>query len=183
MPVIVLNDFLKKVLPYVLAALAVVGLGVYVYSRGYGSGSDTVKLKWDEDRIKARAEYDSMVLESAKRVAKQEESHKVEQERVAHELEEVRKQGEVAVAAVRDSYAQRLLQSDRRALVYQRQAEAGAAARGDLAGHAAELDRALEEGVGLVGELQATLGFREHQLILLGAQIRNDRRACEEQTP
>lgn len=176
-------EIAKKALPYLLVTCVILALGFAAYRHGYNQGTTKVRLEWEQDRAALHREYDSLVLKSATEAARQEEVHRVEQERVANELAKVRAESEVAAADLRASYEQRLLQSARRADVYQRQAEAGAASARDLAGHATRLDRALEEGVNLVGELSGALRFREHQLILLGRQIQADREACEGTRP
>lgn len=163
---------LRKLLPYLLATAVTLGLGYALYQRGYDRGSRDVRSEWDQDKAATKAAHDALTLTYAKR----EESQRLEQEKIADELAQARKQHEAALSNQRINFEQRLLQSSRRAEVYQRQAEAGATARRDLASHAARLDRALEEGRGLVEELGAALRLRDHQLKLLGDQIRNDRR-------
>lgn len=179
LPALVLSEAAKKALPYLLVTCVIVGLGLAVYHHGYTRGVTEIRLEWEQDKAALRAEYDSLVLKAAQQAARQEEQHRLAQQEIADELAQTRKDHGVATARLRADFGQRLLQSDRRADVYQRQAQAGASAQRDLAGHAARLDRALEEGVGLVGELQAALGLREHQLVLLGRQIRRDRETCQ----
>ena len=161
----------KKLLPYFLITGVILATGFAVYRFGYKNGSRDVHLEWDQDKTAARTAYDALVAQ----MAELEEVHRIEQEGTANELAQVRKDHEMVLSNQRIDFNRRLLQSASRADVYQRQAEAGAAACRDLAGHAARLDRTLEEGRGLVLELSATLGLREHQLKQLGAQLLNDR--------
>lgn len=79
------------------------------------------------------------------------------------------------LARIHDVYTSRLLGSEERASVYQRQSEAGASERRSLADHAARLDRSLEEGRHLVRELGATLRQREREIGVLSSQIQADR--------
>ncbi|UWJ04310.1 putative Rz/Rzl spanin protein [Escherichia phage vB_EcoS_Uz-1] len=72
-------------------------------------------------------------------------------------------------------------QSERRASVYKRQAEAGTLECRSLASHAARLDNSLEEGRRLVEELRATVRLRDNQLIELGKQIQADRKLFEQE--
>lgn len=178
-PSLALPETVKKVLPYLLLTCVIVSTGWAAYHFGYTRGTTEVRLAWEQAKAETRAEHDALVLELSQQV----ETHRVEQERIAHELAKAREDADLAIAGVRLTYEQRVLQSTRRATLYQRQAQAGAVAQRNLASHAARLDRALEEGIGLVGELQATLGLREHQLTLLGQQILRDREACEGATP
>lgn len=76
---------------------------------------------------------------------------------------------------IRSVYSDRLLDSEERASIYQRQSEAGASERRSLADHAARLDRSLEEGRHLVQELGATLRQREREISVLSSQIQADR--------
>jgi len=163
---------LKKLLPSLLVVAVLLGLGYAVYRKGYNEGVQDVTLEWELDKAAQRAAHDALVAEYEKR----ETAHKAENARITHELAEVQKAHEVALAEQRSAYQHRLLLSSERAAVYQRQAEAGAAECRDLAGHAARLDRALEEGRHLVRELRGTLGLRDRQVIELGKQILNDRK-------
>lgn len=162
---------LKKALPSLIAVALILASGYCVYSWGYGHGARDVQLEWQQDREAARVAYD-LLLEQ---VAEREAAYQVEQKRIVHELATAQTQHEIALSEQRVVFEQRLRLSDRRAQVYLSQAEAGTATSRDLASHAARLDRALEEGRELVGELAATLGLREAQLRQLGAQLRNDR--------
>ena len=80
------------------------------------------------------------------------------------------------IAGVRAEYSSRLLLSEKRAGIYQRQARGSTSEQERLAAHAAELDRSLEEGRQLVGELKATIGQRDSAIRALGSMILTDRK-------
>jgi hypothetical protein len=145
--------------------------GYAAYNHGYRQGTNEVWLEWEVSKEAARAVQDELIA----RVAKQEERHRLEQEELSNDLVRTRELHETVLAHQRASYEHRLLQSSRRAEAYLRQAEAGIAAQRDLASHTAQLDRALEEGRGLVTELGFTLRLRDYQLKKLGEQLLNDR--------
>lgn len=170
-----LNPLYRILLLCAIVTGILVGTYAYGYARGYRAGAAEIQAQWDADKQAAREAHDELV----QKLAKQEAVHASDQEQIAHDLAQARSSFDVALAGQRDVYEHRLLQSARRGQVYRDQAEASATSCRDLAGHAAELDRALEEGVGLVGELQEALGLREHQLKLLGDQILDDRRLME----
>lgn len=167
---------LKYVSPPLLMAVIIGATGYFSYKTGYDLGSQEVRLEWEEDKAAARAAYDKLMDEFAKREA----IHQAENERIAHELAEAQRLHDLALADQRAAFQRRLLLSEDRAAVYRRQAEAGAASCRDLASHAARLDRALEEGRGLVRELGSTLGLRDQQLKQLAGQIRADRQLLGE---
>lgn len=166
---------MRKLLPYVLIVCVILGLGYATYRHGYNHGSQKVRLLWEQDKATAQVAHTTLL----ELLARKGEEHRRKQQEIADELAQVRQTHEDALAQQRSSYEQRLLQSIRRATLYQRQAQAGAIAQRDLADHAARLDRALEEGIRLVEELAGTLGLRERQLILFSDQIRNDRQLLE----
>lgn len=170
---------MRKLLPYLIFTGVILGLGYAVYRHGLNQGSALVRLEWEKDKAAARETY--AILNE--KLIEQEEAYRHRQQEITDDLVQARQQHEVSLADQRTDYEQRLLQSSRRAEVYHRQAQSGAALQRDLADHAARLDRALEEGRELVRELSATLELREHQLRLLGEQILTDRLLFEGQTP
>lgn len=81
-----------------------------------------------------------------------------------------------AIARVDVARAERLrTDAERRAATYRAQAQADAAARGDLADRLEAFDRQLVEGVAVVGELRADLVRRDAEVVLLRGQIDADR--------
>lgn len=160
----------KTLLLSLLILLALLGGGYAMYRVGYSRGFQDVQAEWEQQESRL-----------ATKVRELEQRHAALQEEVALEAKRVREAHQADVAAQRLVYEQRLSQSARRAEVYRVQAEAGTASAGDLAAHAARLDRALEEGRGLVRELRSALGLREDQLRLLGQQLKSDRRLASEE--
>lgn len=153
----------------VVAATALTLWGTYYL--GSSSGKATIQQQWDAQKIKdlqatnsLRDEYDRRVTHYQQTVAS-----------VESELRNVQAQHQVELSRLTAEYSDRLLKSEGRAGVYQRQAQGTAADRERLASHAAKLDRTLEEGRRLVAELRATIGLRDEQLKSLAAQIRADR--------
>lgn len=162
---------MRDIVLYTVAFIVILAGGIFIYFQGYRHGSLAIQTEWDQERQKFREFQDQLIADFAQK----EFDYRAENDRILQELVETRRQHEVALAHQRSTYEQRLLQSENRAQVYQRQAEAGAASCRDLASHAARLDRALEEGRGLVRELGETLGFRDQQLRMLGQRLLNER--------
>lgn len=159
----------------------VFGLGAYVTFRGYVAGTEHVQRQWDAEREsrekasqKAKSELEAKLAASEARYAEREQ-------KITAELAQVAEQHLAALRSQRIALEQRLLQSTRRSEIYRDQAEGSEASCRDLASHAAKLDRALEEGRGLVQELSGTLGLRDRQVILLGDQIKSDRLLLDEE--
>ena len=167
-----LGSLEKIVLLCCIACLMLGGVFGYGCHRGHISGAASIQAKWDADKAAAREAQDLLVQQ----LAKEEATHAERQNQVAQELVHVRDTAARDLAVQRAVYEQRLLQSSRRGEIYRSQAEAGSAACSDLASHAAKLDRALEQGRDLVGELRESLGLRDRQVVLLGEQIMTDRR-------
>lgn len=140
------------------------------------SGRDEIQALWDADKRKHEAAIKLLEDEYALR----EEGHRTENRRISSELSKANLAHANAIADVRAEYAQRLRSSEQRANIYKRQAQGGAAERGDLASHAGRLDAALEEGRSLVRELRQTVGLRDRQIEALSRQIQNDRKLIAE---
>jgi hypothetical protein len=162
-----LIDALKVLLPL----LALAGGVYWVYSSGQSQGKAEIQKLWDDAKLEEAAE----VARLEKEIADTEQVHRQESRKVADKLadSEIRFAG--AIAALRGDFAQRLQQHSERATVYERLSDGGTAERSHLASHAAELDRSLEEGRLLVGELRSTLEQRDQQILGLADQIRADR--------
>lgn len=102
--------------------------------------------------------------------------HTTEMQEIRDAWTEAQKAYTLDVAGIRADYEHRLLLSTTRAGIYQRQAKGSASEQERLAAHAAELDRSLEEGRQLVGELKATIGQRDSAIRALGSMILTDRK-------
>ena len=156
-----------------LSSLVVLGMvlggGYALYRHGYKVGFQDVQAEWRQRETSL-----------AKRVAELEAQHTEKQKEVAREAEILRKEHVADVVRISDDYKQRLSQSDRRAQVYRTQANACDASTRSRATHAADLDRSLEEGRGLVRELGSHLRFCEDRVRLLGDVIKADRWLTQE---
>lgn len=150
--------------------------GVHVYTSIKDSGRAEVQKLWDQDKQAQAAAIQKLKDGYAKR----EEAHRTENRRISSELSQANLDHANAIAAMHLDYAQRLRNVEQRAAIYQRQAQGGAAERGNLADHAGRLDASLEEGRSLVRELRETLGLRDRQVRALSNQIRNDRALFED---
>lgn len=171
-------NLIKKIFPYLVLLIIGSLLGYAIYRHGYTNGANKIKVQWQQEQAEVQNAFTGLLIKTAKLG----EAHRLEQEKITNELQKLRETHVSDLAQQRSAYEQRLLQSSRRAAVYERQAQAGEDSRRDLASHAAELDRTLEEGRELVKELGTTLRLREDQLKLLGEQMLNDRRFVEGQS-
>ncbi len=160
----------------VIMPLIVLGLVIWaIYSAGYSLGKAEVNALWTKDRLQREEAYNALLEEMGDTQLK----HAMEMGKIQNELILAKHDYENALVAIRNTYVVRLSRSEQRAAIYQRQAEGSASDRGDLASHAARLDRTLEQGRQLVEEFRATVGQRDRQLRALGQQIANDRRFLE----
>lgn len=162
---------ISKGWPYLL----VVVLGTTIYFWGNSNGQSTVQKKWDDQKVedlkatqKLQDKYNAL-----------QRNHSYEVGLLTSRLQTAESNYASELARVSSDYDSRMQQSERRASVYQRQAEAGAFECRSLASHAARLDNSLEEGRRLVEELRATVRLRDNQLIELGKQIQADRKLFE----
>lgn len=166
---------IKKVL--VVTALAVaIGLSyLQTYNVGHNAGANKVQAAWD----KVEGERAEAINQLKGEIAQLTKQHAAKQKELEDELElaSVRFEGELS--RYRREYDERLQLANNRAGVYQRQARGSEAEREDLARHAAELDRSLEEGRALVREFGETLRQREVTIKALGGIILNDRTLLE----
>lgn len=162
---------ISKGWPYLL----VVVLGATIYFWGNSNGQSTVQKKWDDQKVedlkaynKLKGEYDVL-----------QRQHSYEVGALSVRLQTAESNYASELARVSSDYDSRMQQYERRATVYQRQAEAGTFECRSLASHATRLDNSLEEGRRLVEELRATVRLRDNQLIELGKQIQADRKLFE----
>lgn len=164
---------ISKGWPYLL----VVVLGATMYFWGNSNGQSTVQKKWDNQKIedqkatqKLQDKYNAL-----------QRNHSYEVGLLTSRLQTAESNYASELARVSSDYDSRMQQSERRASVYKRQAEAGTLECRNLASHAARLDNSLEEGRRLVEELRATVRLRDNQLIELGKQIQADRKLFEQE--
>lgn len=164
---------ISKGWPYLL----VVVLGATIYFWGNSNGQSTVQKKWDAQKVEDRKATQKL---QDKYNALQ-RNHSYEVGLLTSRLQTAESNYANELARVSSDYDSRMQQSERRASVYKRQAEAGILECRSLASHAARLDNSLEEGRRLVEELRATVRLRDNQLIELGKQIQADRKLFEQE--
>lgn len=164
---------ISKGWPYLL----VVVLGATIYFWGNSNGQSTVQKKWDAQKV----EYQKAMQKLQDKYNALQRNHSYEVGLLTSRLQTAESNYASELARVSSDYDSRMQQSERRASVYQRQAEAGAFECRSLASHAAKLDNSLEEGRRLVEELRATVRLRDSQLIELGKQIQADRKLFEQE--
>lgn len=148
-----------------------------LYMAGMNNGKSQIQAKWDAAGVAQQKQMNILQGE----INQKEAVHTQETVGLSDQLKKAQTQHDQAVAALNTEHALRMRQSTARGAVYQREADAGGDQSRDLASHATELDGALEEGIGLVGELQEALGQREDELKLLGAQIVSDHKLVDDQ--
>lgn len=161
----------SKILKIGLPILAVIAVLWYTFSLGSDHGKAVIQGKWD-----AQKQIDAKALAAEKKkIASDEAIHRANDRKISDELASIKEITAGDVARIRGESALRLQDSTQREHLYRRQTEAGAVERANLASYAAQLDRSLSEGIGLVDELKATLELRDGQIRGLAAQINNDR--------
>lgn len=158
-------------IPGAALVLAVGGVGWAVYDSGYDSGQAHVQSEWDKKKLAQSNEINRLNY----LIGGIERTHHNDTVRITDELFKANQAFTAAVGALNAKYVARLLDSEKRAGIYQRLSEAGPAEQARLASHAAKLDRSLEEGRHLVEELRTTVEQCERQLTLLGEQLTSDR--------
>ena len=167
---------LLRALPYI-AALALFSFAVHsVYESGYENGASSIQVKWNKERSEYAATTAALKEESLKR----ERQHRIDSEKINHELAKSNQIHAVSLAANRADYDKRLQLASKRYGVYQAIGVSSSSECRGLSSHAIELDRTLEEGRFLVRELRDTLELRDSQVKSLGSQILNDRRVISD---
>ena len=160
-----------KILPY-LVLLAVLAFGTYkAYKWADGNGAARVQAQWDKET----QDYARAIAALKAVISGKETAHQLETTRINDELAETKRLHDVELANAAAAFERRLLDSARRAEIYQRQAEGSPTQCISLASHTAKLDTSLEEGRALVEEFRATLGLRDRQLREVGSQLLADR--------
>lgn len=162
-----------------VGGVLILALAIFAGAKVYGgikeSGRQEVYAQWDKEKAEVAAKVDEL----RGKLAEQTADHLHKQQEIADELAQTQLQHQRDLTVLHDAYAVRLRTSEARADGYRRQAQGNPAERDHLAGHAAKLDAALEEGRFLVAEFRATLGQRDREVMLLAEQIRADRKLME----
>lgn len=162
--------------------LAVVGAGaltaflIWIYSLGHAAGEQKIQDQWDVQK----ASYEKAIQNAQADLTRQQVQHAKASAGIEHDLAQLVRAHDGRLDALRREHADRLRLSEARADRYRAAAEGGSTQCLNLAGYAAELDRALEEGISLAGELEATIGRRDAEVKLLAKQILTDRELLDE---
>jgi hypothetical protein len=160
-----------KALPYIAAVAAVLATIWYIYHSGSKAGQAKVQAEWNLEKLA----NERALTKLREDVAQKEFIHQQISQGISDALVDANKKHDAAVVASTIELTQRLHNSEQRAAYYQRMSTAGTAEQSNLASHAAELDRSLEEGRQLVQELSATVRQRDAQIGALAQQILTDR--------
>jgi len=160
-----------KILKIAGPILVVLFVGWMIFSFGSNHGQNIVQSRWDKQKAIDSAFVDS----EKKKISANEAVHRANDRKVSDELAGLKEANAAAIARIHGESALRLRDSSERASLYTAKAEAGATERANLASYAAQLDRSLAEGIGLVEEFRSTLELRDGQIKQLAAQIENDR--------
>lgn len=167
-----------KLLGITAGALILIGSGTttYAWFKGHKAGEVKIQTAWDLDAAKRDRAMNALLMKTRER----DQQSATESVRIANDLSKTLDDAARAIADAHIASNKRLRQSEARARVYSGYAEAGPTERANLASHAAQLDKSLEEGRGLVEEFRITLGQRDREVVLLGQQIVSDRKAVSE---
>ena len=166
---------MNKLSSYIVPAVTGVFIGISVcaasYLLGEFSGKNQVYLEWTQEKL----ELERKVKETQSRLNVAERTHLTETTRLQNEISQTNEVHQAELNRLKSDFDLRMQLSENRATVYRNQAKRGAAECGNLANHAAELDRTLEEGRNVVAELKEVVGLRDRQIIILSDQIKADR--------
>lgn len=166
------------ILKYGAPLLVAIGLVWGIYHLGSNHGEATIQAKWDHQK---QVDADFVKTERAK-LAVKEDAHAAQDRKISDDLAQAKINSVAAVAAARADTDRLRSDGAKREAVYRADAEGSATQRANLASYAAQLDRSLATGVGLVEELQATVELRDGQIRGLAAQINNDRQLISGQS-
>lgn len=166
-----MNEY-AKLIKYGVLVLMTGSFLYWVGHSSYRAGQRDIQEHWDAEVATYKKAMDTLkdqyaTLESKTRIENQRNSDELAEKETAHA---------VALAQLNAEYAGRMQLAEQRANRYQRQAKGGAVEQANLARHAAELDRTVEEGRRLVAELSTTLRQRDDQLRAVSQQLVNDRK-------
>lgn len=165
MPVLLL-----KYLPYIGIVLALAGVEYGVYHYGSKHGEAEIQSKWDHQKaVDAKFVADQKTI-----IVGQQTVHDANDRKVSDDLAALQTKNAGLVATINGDTALRLQDATRRDSLYRAASEGSATQRANLASYAAELDRSLTEGIGLVDEEQAAIELRDGQIKALASQIMGD---------
>lgn len=142
---------------------------------GYVLGVSNKIDYYNKKVAKLEQQYNNHINKLKLEVKEQEE----ESERITayhgSQLDKLQEYYEERIFNINNNANSRLLDSERRASAYANMSKADSAARERLASYATQLDRTVEEGRQLVGELTETIRLRDNQLNIIGKELENTR--------
>lgn len=165
-----------KALLAAVGAIAFTAIIVWAYSSGKAAGTSETQELWNKEKTA----YALAIDVARKKLEAEQQAHAATSTSIDKRLLELERDGDAELRRLNRDYTDRMRNSEARAAEYQRQAQGTPDQCSRLASHAAELDRSLEQGRLLVGELQTVIGQRDAQLKLLGEQIITDRELINE---
>lgn len=148
---------------------------ILVYTAGSLHGAAAVQKQWDIDTAVRdsithayKVENENLLQRNKELIAKH-----------TKELSIVKQDYDSRVKRIESEYSDRMRKHEDRARLYQQQAQGGATECRNLGDYATGLDKQLEQGIYVVDELQELVKLRDSQLIILGNQIRADRKVLK----
>ena len=151
----------------IIFIVGTLGLGNYLWHKGYSSGSQYVQNQWNQEKEQTKIK----MLELQVQYNQEKEQFVHDKELELQELKDFMAEQKSHFDLVNASYADKLQQSEDRSTIYQRKASSSEAERRSLAAHTARLDKALTEGIKLVEELAGTVRLRDEQLKYVGKYL------------
>lgn len=162
---------LSKLLPHLLIVGFFIGSVFFAYNTGYTAGQNATQILWDKEK----KEQKEAIQKTELAFKEAEKSYLITIGKLNDEIKVSKETYQNELNSIESEFALRLQQSDKRASIYQRQAQGGASECRSLANHAARLDSTLEEGRAVVRELSEVVRLRDRELVLLSKQILADR--------
>lgn len=165
-----------KALLAAVGAIAFTAIIIWAYTSGKAAGSSETQDLWNKEKTA----YALAINDARSKLEAEQTAHAQTSAGIDARLLELERDSGAELRRLNRDFTDRMRNSEARAAQYQRQAQGTPDQCSRLASHAAELDRSLEQGRHLVGELQAAIGQRDAQLKLLGEQIITDRELINE---
>lgn len=136
---------------------------------GFFLGQVSTQSKWDNEKLKNQA----VIIEYQDKIKKLEVDHSIRESDIIKTFEQVKKDYENTISNLNDAHTNSLHEYEERADHYRQEYQQCSDKR--IIERAVLLDRYLSEGVILVEELEAIIGFKEQVIESLDAVIENDR--------
>lgn len=152
---------------YIGVVVFLIASTIYTYKLGYSSGSNNVKLQ-----------YQNQLNQYKEEVKKKELKYAKENSELKDEIILVKRNYESKLTMLSNTYSKQLQESNSRAEYYKQQTNSTSKCR-SLATYTARLDRSLTEGITLVKLLSEHIKLRNNQLRQVGKQIQQEREFIE----